>query len=122
MQLLFKVGDGMGGKEALRGFLYQGFAAILKSLTQEFWDKIYVEYPSNDDKVDIAFELNGNITKSIQVKSSINLFQKSNITKWITELTNDIPADEYEVILIGACDKNTKDFINSINDYRSRKK
>lgn len=109
----------MGGKEAIRGFLYQGFATILESLTQEFWDRIYVEYPSNDDKVDIALEVNGFITKSIQVKSSINLFQKNDVTKWIKELINDTKADEYEVVLIGSCDKNTNDFINSIVKYKS---
>lgn len=119
MQIYWKVGDCLGGKEAIRGFLYQGFATILESLTQEFWDRIYVEYPSDADKVDIALEVNGNITKAIQVKSSINLFQKSDVAKWVTELTNDIKADEYEVILIGSCDKNTNDFINSIGKYKS---
>lgn len=64
-------------------------------------------------------EVNGNISKSIQVKSSINLFQKSDVAKWINELTNDIKADEYEVVLIGSCDKNTNEFINSIGKYRS---
>ncbi|WP_257535856.1 hypothetical protein [Mesobacillus foraminis] len=109
----------MGGKEAIRGFLYQGFATILESLTQEFWDRIYVEYPSNDDKVDIALEVNGSITKSIQVKSSINLFKKSDVAKWIKELTNDTKADEYEVVLIGSCDKSANDFVNSIVKYKS---
>lgn len=119
MQLLFKVGDYLGGKEAIRGFLYQGFASILESLTQEFWDKIYVEYPSDKDKVDIALEINGTITKSIQVKSSINLFQKRDVEKWIKDLIGDIEADEYEVVLIGSCDKSTNDFINSIIKYKS---
>ena len=34
----------MGGKEASRGFLYQGFASVLEALTDKGnWDKIYVE-------------------------------------------------------------------------------
>ena len=36
----------MGGKEASRGFIYQGFAAVLEALTQDGWDKIYVEFPT----------------------------------------------------------------------------
>ena len=47
----------MGGKEASRGFLYQGFASVLEALTDKGnWDKIYVEFPTSNDKVDIALE------------------------------------------------------------------
>lgn len=43
----------MGGKEASRGFLYQGFASVLEALTDKSnWDKIYVEFPTSNDKVD----------------------------------------------------------------------
>lgn len=109
----------MGGKEAIRGFLYQGFASVLEALTQEFWNKIYVEYPTEYDKVDIALESDGKIVKSIQVKSSINLFSKSNIAKWIKDLTNDVKASEYQIVLIGSCDKDANDFVNSIDKYRN---
>lgn len=38
----------MGGKEASRGFLYQGFASVLDALTDKGnWDKIYVEFPTS---------------------------------------------------------------------------
>ena len=47
----------MGGKEALRGFLYQGFASVLEALCHEGWDRIYIELDSKNDKVDIALEL-----------------------------------------------------------------
>ena len=71
----------MGGKEACRGFLYQGFASVVKALTDESeWDKIYVEFPTTNDKVDIALESNNKIIKCIQVKSTVNNFSKSNIT------------------------------------------
>lgn len=122
MKLFLNEGDCLAGKEAIRGFLYQGFATILESLTQESWDRIHVEYPSDDDKVDIALEVNGTITKAIQVKSSINLFQKSDVAKWIKELINDIEANKYEVVLIGSFNRNTNDFINSIRKYRSGEK
>lgn len=112
-------GDILGGKEAIRGFIYQGFASILEALTQEFWDKIYVEYPSEKDKVDIALELEGKIIKSIQVKSSINLFSKINIIRWIKDLIGDVKASEYQIVLVGSCDKEANDFINSIDKYRN---
>ena len=33
----------VGGKEASRGFLYQGFASVLEALTdKDNWDKIYI--------------------------------------------------------------------------------
>ena len=48
----------MGGRDASRGFLYQGFASVLEALTNKNkWDKIYVEFPTTDDKVDIALGL-----------------------------------------------------------------
>ena len=63
----------MGGKEASRGFLYQGFASVLEALTDKGnWDKIYVEFPTSNDKVDIALEQQNQIVKCIQVKSTIN--------------------------------------------------
>jgi len=69
----------MGGKEALIGFVYQGFVAVLEALTKEDWDEISVEYPTEGDKVDIALVHNDIIIKLIQVKS----FDKGSIVKWI---------------------------------------
>ena len=47
----------MGGSDASRGFVYQGFVSVLEALTDgNAWDKIYVEYPTKGDKVDIALE------------------------------------------------------------------
>ena len=74
----------MGGKEASRGFLYQGFASVLEALTDKSnWDKIYVEFPTSNDKVDIALEQQNQIVKCIQVKSTINTFTKSDIKTWL---------------------------------------
>ena len=110
----------MGGKEASRGFLYQAFAAILEALCDEKWDKIYVEYASNDDKVDIALEENGKISKSIQVKSTINSFSKTSIINWLKALIkDDVGATEFQLCLIGQCDKDAIVFINSIEKFQS---
>lgn len=112
----------MGGKEGSRGFLYQGFASVLEALTDKNnWDKIYVEFPSSNDKVDIALEQNNQIIKCIQVKSSINNFTKADIQKWIKDLMNDTKCPEYELFLIGQCAKVTNIFIKSIEKYYDQK-
>lgn len=108
----------MGGKEASRGFLYQGFASVLEALTDKSnWDKIYVEFPTSNDKVDIALEQQNQIVKCIQVKSTINTFTKSDIKTWLDDLIKDIESPEYELFLIGQCDKSANTFIKSIEKY-----
>lgn len=108
----------MGGKEASRGFLYQGFASVLEALTDKGnWDKIYVEFPTSNDKVDIALEQQNQIVKCIQVKSTINTFTKSDIKIWLDDLIKDIESPEYELFLIGQCDKSANTFIKSIEKY-----
>lgn len=108
----------MGGKEASRGFLYQGFASVLEALTDESnWDKIYVEFPTSNNKVDIALEQQNHIVKSIQVKSTINTFTESDIKTWLNDLIKDIESPEYELFLIGQCDNSTNRFIKSIEKY-----
>ena len=108
----------MGGKDASRGFLYQGFAAVLESLTQDGWDHIYVEFPTEGDKVDIALEYQRRIIKSIQVKSTINTFSKASIITWINDLVADVSSSEYQICLIGQCDKDAILFLNSIQKYQ----
>lgn len=108
----------MGGKEASRGFLYQGFASVLEALTDKGnWDKIYVEFPTSNDKVDIALEQQNQIVKCIQVKSTINTFTKSDIKIWLDDLIKDIESPKYELFLIGQCDKSANTFIKSIEKY-----
>lgn len=108
----------MGGKEASRGFLYQGFASVLKALTDTLdWDKIYVEFPTSNDKVDIAFKQQDQIVKCIQVKSSINTFTKSDIIRWLKSLIEDTKSPEYELFLIGQCNTSANIFIQSIAKY-----
>lgn len=108
----------MGGKEASRGFLYQGFASVLEALTDKNkWDKIYIEFPTSNDKVDIALGAANKVIKSIQVKSTINTFSKSDIMVWLRDLIADIDAPEYELCLIGQCEKSAITFINSIEKF-----
>lgn len=109
----------MGGKEATRGFLCQTLISLLEALCSDNWDKISAEYASNDDKIDIALECGGNVFKSIQVKSSINLFTPADIRKWLDQLIKDnVGATEFEVFLIGSCDKGANNFINSLEKFQ----
>lgn len=109
----------MGGKDGSRGYLYQTFASIFKALCQDDWDKIYVEYKSPDDKVDIALESNGSVFKSIQVKSNINSFDRSSIIAWTKDLfKDDIGATEYEIFLIGQLGPSAISFRNAITSLQ----
>ena len=110
----------VGGKEASRGFLYQGFASVLEALTDKnSWDKIYIEFPTSNDKVDIALGAADKVVKSIQVKSTVNTFSKSDIMLWLCDLVADIDTPEYELCLIGQCGKSAITFINSIEKFYS---
>ena len=111
-----KGGMNLGGKDGSRGYLYQAFASIFQALCQDNWDKIYVEYNSANDKVDIALERNGNVVKSIQVKSSVNSFDRSAIIEWTNDLIkDDIGATECEAFLIGQLGKSAIEFKNAID-------
>lgn len=106
----------MGGKEGSRGYLYQTFASIFEALCQDDWDKIYVEYTSEDDKVDIALEKNDIVFKSIQVKSNINSFYPSSIISWSKALIKDeIGATEFELFLMGQPGTSAIKFKNALD-------
>ena len=107
----------MGGTEGARGYLYQGIASIIRALSNPDWDTIYVEYPSSNDKVDIALEKDGVLIKSIQVKSTIDSFSKGNLTDWMVALTSDGPADSYEIFIIGNCADSAQKIKKSIYKY-----
>ncbi|KHL91499.1 hypothetical protein QW71_34160 [Paenibacillus sp. IHB B 3415] len=109
----------MGGKEGGRGYLYQGVVSVINSLTDSEWMYVQVEPDSNDDKVDLAFFFENNEQKVIQVKSSINNFSKTSIMAWLKSLTSDVPtARQFDLILIGNCENETKKFINRINEKK----
>ena len=99
----------MGGKEASRGFLYQGFASVLEALTDKNkWDKIYIEFPTSNDKVDIALGAANKVIKSIQVKSTINTFSKSDIG---LDDTYKVLADFGDAVLAGQLGKKGARFV-----------
>ena len=108
----------MGGKEASRGFLYQGFASVLEALTDKGnWDKIYVEFPTSNDKVDIALEQQNQIVKCNTSKINDKYFYQVRHQNMVDDLIKDIESPEYELFLIGQCDKSANTFIKSIEKY-----
>lgn len=106
----------MGGKDGSRGYLYQALVAVLDAIQNEDWVEVYLEYETDNDKVDIAFkDSNGNL-EVIQVKSSINNFSKYDIDKWLIELIEDkSDASKFKLILIGTGESKTKGYVNAIN-------
>lgn len=111
----------MGGKEGSRGYLYQGIVAVLESLQRCDWDQIYIEFPTEGDKVDIALKYKGKITNAIQVKSTANSFQKKEVSTWIADIIKDYPCQQYKLVLIGNCGPSAVDFTNAIDKYQAEK-
>lgn len=107
----------MGGQDGIRGYLYQGIVAIIKALNTDGWSDISVEYDSPMDKVDIALLDGQDIVSAIQVKSSINLFEKKDVIEWIEKIIADVDAEIYELYLLGTAKEDANVFINSIGQY-----
>ena len=55
----------MGGQEGSRGYLYLGIATVLEALTENNWDKIFIEFPTTNDKVDIALSKDDRVITAI---------------------------------------------------------
>ena len=90
----------MNGQYAIKGYLLQSLVALLDSFETE-WETICVEPNDESEKVDIKWTYNNNTTKSVQVKSSINLITLSLAKKWATELENSTPNAVCELVLVG---------------------
>ena len=69
----------MGGLEGFRGYYYQALSTFLNGVMGEEWIQVTLEADSKEDKIDILWEYSEKVI-SIQVKSSINNFSKSDIS------------------------------------------
>ena len=76
----------MGGQEGSRGYLYQGIATVLEALTENNWDKIFIEFPTTNDKVDIALSKDDKVITAIQVKSTENTFAPASVKQWLKDI------------------------------------
>lgn len=107
----------MAGREGARGYVYQALVALFKCFQYDSWNQIKVEPLTNDDKVDILLKKDEVLTKAIQVKSSINKFEKPDIERWIYEIKKDVIAMEYELVLVGdSFTKPAREFIEKNNE------
>ena len=104
----------MGGRESIKGYLYQTWISILQSLNQD-WTSIIIEPETENDKIDIIWTYENSTINVCQVKSSINNFTKNNILEWVAGLYEDNPkADKFIVLLIGNSNATVKSFFNNI--------
>ena len=91
-----------GGKIANRGFIFQTIVAEIQCLERKDWDAIKVEPETTNDKVDIILYSDGKILSAIQVKSSINPFERSAVRSWFEKLCADAgDAEEICLYLVG---------------------
>ena len=92
-----------GGEVANRGFIFQAIVALIECLdANNKWDKIKNEPKTNEDKVDIMLYKDGRILSAIQVKSSINAFERADVKEWLKSLKEDaIDAEKICLCLVG---------------------
>lgn len=91
----------MGGPDSIRGYLIQAMVLILDTLQNDNpWYEVTLEPKHESEKVDIKWVFEDSV-RVVQVKSSINVFEKKAVEKWSMELRNFALADEYELTLVG---------------------
>ena len=92
----------MSGQTAQRGFIFQTIIAMIESLERSDWDEIKIEPMTELDKVDIQLYCCGKKLSAIQVKSSQNHFQRSDVKRWLEEIRKDAKdAKEICLCLVG---------------------
>ena len=102
----------MSGRDAQRGFIYQSIIAMIECLERYDWDEVKLEPDTKLDKVDIQLYRNGVTISAIQVKSSVNQFERFDVKKWHEDLKKDaIGAGEILLYLVGDY------FSDACNDY-----
>lgn len=110
----------MAGRDGARGYVYQALVAVFKCFQYDSWNQIKVEPLTNNDKVDILLKKDEVLIKAIQVKSSVNKFEKPDIEKWIDEIKKDIKAMDYELVLVGdGLTKPARKFIQENNNDKN---
>ena len=111
-------GPSNGGVVANRGFIFQAIVAEIQCLERDDWDAIKVEPVTTNDKVDIMLYRNGTALCAMQVKSSINPFERSEVKGWLEKLRADAEgAKEICLYLVGKSYKSAcEEFIAEHSD------
>ena len=84
-----------GGQVGSRGYIFQAIIALIVCLGRDDWDAIKNEPNTEEDKVDIMlYRKDGSILSAIQVKSSINEFERADVKRWLESLKRDAGKNE----------------------------
>ena len=106
-----------GGETASRGFIFQAVVALIECLDPDKdWDQIKNEPITDEDKVDIMLYKHGKPKSAIQVKSSINAFERADVKYWLESLKKDAKdAESIRLYLVG--DNVTPSCVTFINEH-----
>ncbi|WP_368895077.1 hypothetical protein [Priestia megaterium] len=115
----------MSGNAGIRGYYYQVLAGLLESVIDESWESIKIEPTTEDDKVDIEWVFADSI-RTVQVKSSVNNFERGMLIDWIHKLVKDASSTyemfglpiTYTLYLIGTTDRNADKWISDLRGGR----
>ena len=111
-----------GGFYGLKGYFLQAIMAMLECLENIEWTDIKLEPGTTEDKVDFILYINSTPVKSVQVKSSINKFNKKNVEDWLNGVCRDVPQGTHELILIGEdYADSTEKYIKEINQSDNKR-
>lgn len=94
----------MSGQASARGYIVQTLIGVLDSLEDREWDFLSIEPNIASDKVDVIWYYPER-TKVVQVKHSQNQINLGMVKAWAEELEKSLEAQEYELTLIGPCNK-----------------
>lgn len=93
--------DNAGGPVAIRGYLVQTLVALLKIAQDDPpFTEIMLEPPHADGQFDFVWS-NGKGTFAVQVKSTINEFQKSEVEGWAKKLESARKSETCSLMLVG---------------------
>lgn len=110
----------MAGNDTVRGILVQTIIALLDMLEdKDNWISITLEPNLVSEKVDILIQYTDKI-KVVQVKSSINRVEKSDVIAWAKELECSTKADLYEIVIVGNCSKTVVNDLPSVGKVLKR--
>lgn len=115
----------MSGSAGIRGYFYQVLAGLLESVENDTWESIRIEPSTEGDKVDIEWIFNDSI-RAVQVKSSINNFERGSVVNWVYSLVKDAKAAyeifdvpiSYSLYLIGTTDRIADKWISDLHGGR----
>ena len=92
-----------GGAAGSRGYIFQAIIALIECLEKDRdWDAIKNEPATEEEKVDIMLYKEEKIISAIQVKSSVNPFERSDVSRWLESLEKDAEgAQKITLCLVG---------------------